>query len=281
MKKLSQKKEIVLFEEKEVRRTWHDEQWYFAINDVVEVLTQTPNVSDYIKKMRLRDSELGKGWGQIVTPLSIETKGGMQKINCSSLQGIFRIIQSIPSPKAEPFKQWLARVGQERIEEIQDPERAIVRAKKIYEQKGHTDDWIAKRMRGINVRNTLTDEWKGKGMKEGMEFAILTNEIYKGTFNMTAKGIKNYKDLGNPDNPRDHMSELELILTMLGEASTTELSKKENPDGFEQNKVVARKGGNVAGKAREELETQLGKTVVTKDNFLKSSQKTLKPKKKK
>lgn len=280
MKKLSQKKEIVLFEEKEVRRTWHDEQWYFAINDVVEVLTQTPNVSDYIKKMRLRDSELGKGWGQIVTPLSIETKGGIQKINCSSLQGIFRIIQSIPSPKAEPFKQWLARVGQERIEEIQDPERAIVRAKKIYEQKGHTDDWIAKRMRGINVRNTLTDEWKGKGMKEGLEFAILTNEIYTGTFSMTAKGIKNYKDLGNPDNPRDHMSELELILTMLGEASTTELSKKENPDGFEENKIVARKGGNVAGKAREELEKQLGKKVITKDNFLKKPAKSLKPKKK-
>ena len=280
MKKIVSEKQIVLFEEKEVRRTWHDEQWYFAINDVVEVLTQTPNVSDYIKKMRLRDSELGKGWGQIVTPLSIETKGGMQKINCSSLQGIFRIIQSIPSPKAEPFKQWLARVGQERIEEIQDPERAIVRAKKIYEQKGHTDDWIAKRMRGINVRNTLTDEWKGKGMKEGLEFAILTNEIYTGTFNMTAKGIKNYKDLGNPDNPRDHMSELELILTMLGEASTTELSKKENPDGFEQNKVVARKGGNVAGKAREELEIQLCKKVITKDNFLKASQKGLKQKKK-
>ena len=269
-----------VFEEKEVRRVWHDEQWYFVINDVVVALTQTPSVSDYIKKMRLRDTALGKGWGQIVTPLSIETKGGMQKINCSSLQGIFRIIQSIPSPKAEPFKQWLARVGQERIEEIQDPERAIVRAKKIYEQKGHTDDWIAKRMRGINVRNTLTDEWKGKGMKEGLEFAILTNEIYTGTFNMTAKGIKNYKDLGNPDNPRDHMSELELILTMLGEASTTELSKKENPDGFEQNKVVARKGGNVAGKAREELEIQLGKKVITKDNFLKASQKGLKQKKK-
>jgi hypothetical protein len=280
MKKPTTQNQIVLFEEKEVRRTWHDEQWYFAINDVVEVLTQTPNVSDYIKKMRLRDPELGKGWGQIVTPLSLETKGGMQKINCSSLQGIFRIIQSIPSPKAEPFKQWLARVGQERIEEIQDPERAIVRAKKIYEQKGHTDDWIAKRMRGINVRNTLTDEWKGKGMKEGLEFAILTNEIYTGTFNMTAKGIKNYKDLGNPDNPRDHMSELELILTMLGEASTTELSKKENPDGFEQNKVVARKGGNVAGKAREELEKQLGKKVITKDNFLKIPAKSLKSKNK-
>jgi hypothetical protein len=281
MKKPTQKpKQIVLFEEKEVRRSWHNEQWYFAINDVVKALTQTSNISDYIKKMRLRDTELGKGWGQIVTPLSIETKGGIQKLNCSSLKDIFRIIQSIPSPKAEPFKQWLARVGQERIEEIQDPERAIVRAKKIYEQKGYSDDWIAKRMRGINVRNSLTDEWKDKGMREGFEFAILTNEIYKGTFNMTAKGIKNYKNLNNPDNPRDHMSELELILTMLGEASTTELSKKENPEGFEENKAVAKKGGGVAGKAREELEKQLGGKVITKDNFLKEGQKSFRLKRK-
>ena len=160
--------------------------------------------------MRRRDTELSKGWGQIATPLSIKTRGGMQKLNCSDLQGIFRIIQSIPSPKAEPFKLWLAKVGQERIEEIQDPERAIIRAKKIYEQKGYNDDWIAKRMRGINVRNTLTDEWKERGAKEGFDFAILTNEIYKGAFSMTAKGIKNYKKLGNPDNPRDHRMSLSL-----------------------------------------------------------------------
>jgi len=266
-KPTSQQKQIVLFEEKEVRRTWHDEQWYFAINDVVEVLTQTPNVSDYIKKMRLRDAELGKGWGQIVTPLSIETKGGMQKINCSSLQGIFRIIQSIPSPKAEPFKQWLARVGQERIEEIQDPERAIVRAKKIYEGKGYNDDWIAKRMRGINVRNTLTDEWQGRGAKEGLDFAILTNEIYKGAFEMNAKQIKEFKSLSNPDNPRDHMSELELILTMLGEATTTKITTNRNSKGLPELSRDAKEGGQVAGNARKELEKKSGAKVIGKQNF--------------
>jgi hypothetical protein len=154
---------------------------------VVQALIDSKNVKDYINKIRQRDPELGKGYGQIVHILDINTKGGKQKMNCGNLQGIFRIIQSIPSPKAEPFKQWLAKVGQERIEEIQDPERAIIRAKKIYEQKGYNDDWIAKRMRGINVRNTLTDEWKDRGAKEGIEFAILTNEIYKGTFDMNAK----------------------------------------------------------------------------------------------
>ncbi len=273
MKKPTTQKQIVLFEEKEVRRTWHDDQWYFAINDVVEVLTQTPNVSDYIKKMRLRDPELGKGWGQIVTPLSLETKGGMQKINCSNLQGIFRIIQSIPSPKAEPFKQWLARVGQERIEEIQDPERAIVRAKKIYEGKGYNDDWIAKRMRGINVRNTLTDEWQGRGAKEGLDFAILTNEIYKGAFEMDAKQIKEFKSLSNPDNPRDHMSELELILTMLGEATTTKITTNRNSKGFPELSRDAKEGGQVAGNARKEIEQKTGEKVVGKQNFLQNTQK--------
>ena len=177
MKKNKQKnisKNIVLFEQKEVRRVWHDEQWYFVIVDVVSVLTDSIQPDGYIKDMRRRDPELQKGWGQIATPLSVPTKGGMQSINCASLQNIFRIIQSIPSPKAEPFKLWLAKVGQERIEEIQDPERAILRAKKIYEQKGYNDDWVAKRMRGINIRNTLTDEWKNRGVKEDAEYSILT-----------------------------------------------------------------------------------------------------------
>ncbi|KKR43005.1 hypothetical protein A2356_00080 [Candidatus Nomurabacteria bacterium RIFOXYB1_FULL_39_16] len=261
-------KNIVLFEQAEVRRAWHDEQWFFSINDVVRALTKTPNVSDYIKKMRMRDSELSKGWGQIVTPLKIQTMGGMQPMNCSSLQGIFRIIQSIPSPKAEPFKQWLARVGQERIEEIQDPERAIIRAKHIYEQKGYEDDWIAKRMRGINVRNTLTDEWKERGAKEGIDFAILTNEIYKGAFDLTAKGIKNYKKLNHPDNPRDHMNELELILTMLGEATTTTFSRARDSKGFPLLKKDAKDGGTVAGNARKEIELKSGKKVVNRENFL-------------
>lgn len=257
-----------IFEQKEVRRVWHDEQWYFVINDIVEALTQTSNVSDYIKKMRLRDIELGKGWGQIVTPLSVETKGGVQKLNCGDLQGIFRIIQSIPSPKAEPFKLWLARVGQERIEEIQDPERAIVRAKKIYEQKGYNDDWIAKRMRGINVRNTLTDEWQERGAREGFDFAILTNEIYKGAFEMNAKQIKEFKSLSNPDNPRDHMSELELILTMLGEATTTEITTTRNSQGLGKLRGDAKEGGAVAGRTRQDIEQRTGKKVVTRNNFL-------------
>ena len=171
----------------------------------------------------------------------------------SSLQGIFRIIQSIHSPKAEPFKQWLAKTGQERIEEIQDPERAIVRAKKIYEQKGYSDDWITKRMRGINVRNTLTNEWKDRGANSSFDFAMLTNEIYQGAFEMTAKEIKDFKSLNNPDNLRDHMGELELILTMLGEASSTEITKTRNSNGL--------------------IEQKTNKKVMGKENFLITSHK--------
>jgi DNA-damage-inducible protein D len=223
--------------------------------------------------MRRRDEELAKGWGQIATPLGVQTKGGMQKNNCANLGGIFRIIQSIPSPKAEPFKQWLAKVGQERIEEIQDPERAILRAKKIYDQKGYSDDWIAKRMRGINVRNTLTDQWKNRGAREGFDFAILTNEIYTGAFAMDAKQIKQFKSLGNPDNLRDHMSELELILTMLGEATTTEITTTRNSKGLPALARDAQEGGVVAGNARKEIEQKTGKKVTGKENFLRSGQK--------
>lgn len=267
-KKIKSTKQITVFEGKEVRRVWHLEQWYFAVNDIVELLSESTNVSAYIKKMRQRDVELVKGWGQFVTPLSIKTKGGIQEVNCANLAGVFRIIQSIPSPKAEPFKLWLAKVGQERIEEIQDPERAVIRAKKIYEQKGHDDDWIAKRMRGINIRNTLTDEWKNRDAKEGIEFAILTNEIYKGTFEMTASEIKDYKEISKQDNARDHMNELELILTMLGEATTTELSRNRDSRGFSSLQKDAKDGGSVSGNARKEIESKTGKRVVTPENFL-------------
>lgn len=265
-------KDVAIFEEKEVRRTWYSGQWYFSIVDVVSALTDSIQPDGYIKDMRRRDPELSKGWGQIATPLPIKTKGGTQKLNCSNLQGIFRIIQSIPSPKAEPFKLWLAKVGQERIEEIQDPERAIIRAKKIYEQKGYDDEWIAKRMRGINIRNTLTEEWKDRGAKEGIDFAILTNEIYKGTFEMTAKQIKKYKNLDNPDNPRDHMNELELILTMLGEATTTKLSQVRDSRGLPLLKKDAKDGGQVAGNARKEIEIKSGKRVAMKGNYLNQKQ---------
>jgi len=274
--KIEIKKHIAIFEEKEVRRTWYDEQWYFVIVDIIQILTESVQPEGYIKDMRRRDEELSKGWGQIATPLSVQTKGGKQKMNCANLQGIFRIIQSISSPKAEPFKQWLAKVGQERIEEIQDPERAIIRAKKIYEQKGYGDEWIAKRMRGINVRNTLTDEWQERGAKEGFDFAILTNEIYKGAFDMTAKGIKKYKSLNNPDNPRDHMNELELILTMLGEATTTKLTQIRDSKGLLLLKKDAKEGGQVAGNARKEIEMKTGEKVIMKGNFLNNKIKKIK-----
>ncbi len=261
-------KHITLFEEKEVRRVWHKEQWFFVIEDVVFVLTSSKNVKDYINKIRQRDPELSKGYGQIVHTLDVSTKGGVQRMNCANLQGIFRLIQAIPSPKAEPFKQWLARVGQERVEEIQDPERAIVRAKRIYDQKGYSEDWIAKRMRGINVRNTLTDAWKDRGAKEGLEFAILTNEIYHGAFEMTARQIKEYKHLGNPDNPRDHMNELELILTMLGEATTTELHRSRNSVGLSSLQKDAKDGGKVAGNTRKDIEAKTGTKVASRENYL-------------
>lgn len=271
---MKDQKHLAIFEEKEVRRTWYDEQWYFSVSDVVQALTDSADVKQYIKKIRTRDNELSVNWGTICTLLEVISKDGKKRQEkMASLEGIFRIIQSIPSPKAEPFKQWLAQVGQERIEEIQDPERAIVRAKRIYEQKGYSEDWIAKRMRGINIRNTLTDEWKERGAKGGFDFAILTNEIYKGTFDMTAKEIKEYKSLDNPDNPRDHMNELELILTMLGEASTTEISQTRDSQGLPSLRKDAKEGGEVAGNARKEIETKTGKKVAMKANYLKSPQK--------
>lgn len=268
-----------VFEEKEVRRVWHNEQWYFSVSDIVQVLTDSDDVKQYIKKMRMRDEELSVNWGTICTPLQVISKDGKKREeNMAQLQGVFRIIQSIPSPKAEPFKQWLARVGQERIEEIQDPERAIVRAKKIYEQKGYNEDWISKRMRGINIRNTLTDKWQERGAKGGIDFAILTNEIYRGAFEMDAKQIKEFKSLSNPDNPRDHMSELELILTMLGEATTTEITNTRDSKGLPELSRDAKEGGAVAGRTRKDIETQTGKKVISKDNF--KNQKLLKSGKK-
>ena len=281
MKKRQIKNDIypTVFEEKEVRRVWHNEQWFFSIIDVVSILSQSNRPRKYWDdlKRKLKDEgfQLSDKIGQLKLPSS---DGKSYLTDVTNLEGIFRIIQSIPSPKAEPFKQWLARVGQERIEEIQDPERAIVRAKKIYEQKGYKDDWIAKRMRGINVRNTLTDEWQERGAKEGFDFAILTNEIYRGAFEMDAKQIKEFKSLNNPDNPRDHMSELELILTMLGEATTTEITTTRNSKGLPKLSQDAKEGGQVAGRTRKDIEIKTGKKVISRDNY--KNQKFLKEKKK-
>jgi len=263
---------IKLFESNQIRVTWNesDQKWYFVIADVIQVLTDTLNPTDYIKKMRKRDHLLSEGWGQIVTPLSIETAGGKQKINCANAQGLLRIIQSIPSPKAEPFKLWLAQVGSDRLDEIENPELAQQRMKEIYKAKGYPDSWIEKRVRGIAVREELTDEWKNRGVTEGKEYSILTAEIAKATFGMTPSQYKEFKGLKR-ENLRDHMTDLELIFSMLGEASTTEIAKNTNAQGFNENHEVAKKGGKIAGDARKQLEKESGKKIVSKDNFLASN----------
>jgi DNA-damage-inducible protein D len=220
---------IVLFKEKTIRRIWHNDEWWFCVVDVIIALTDSINPTDYIKKIRSRDEELTKGWGQIVTPLSLDTTGGKQKINCANTEGIFRIIQSIPSPKAEPFKRWLAKVGYERIQEIENPELAQERMKQLYEQKGYPKDWIDKRLRGVAIRQNLTDEWQERGITNQNDYAILTAEISKATFGMTPAEYKQYKNIPSKSkvNLRDHMTDLELIFTMLGEKVTTEISKTE------------------------------------------------------
>ncbi|MFZ0035488.1 MAG: Bro-N domain-containing protein [Sedimentisphaerales bacterium] len=262
---------IAVFRGKRIRKTLHKNEWCFSISDVVEALTDTPNSTDYIKKMRKRDPELAKGWGQIVTPLVVETEGGPQKVNCANTEGIFRIIQSIPSPKAEPFKRWLARVGYERIQEIEDPELATKRTRALYKAKGYSDGWIEKRMRGIAIREELTDEWNKRGVKEDSEYAILTAEISKATFGLTPSQYKRLKGLKR-ENLRDHMNDLEQIFSMLGEAATTEITRNRDAQGFVESKHAAVEGGGVAGKARKDLESRTGKRVVSRQNYLESPQ---------
>lgn len=260
---------IKLFESKQIRTVWNEveQKWYFVVADVVQVLTDTPNPTDYIKKMRKRDELLSQGWGQLVTPLLVETPGGKQKLNCANARGLLRIIQSIPSPKAEPFKLWLAQVGSDRLDEIENPELATQRTRELYKLKGYPDDWIEKRMRSIAIREELTDEWKNRGVKEQKDYAILTAEISKATFGLTPSQYKKVKGLKS-QNLRDHMNDLELIFSMLGEASTTAIVKTRNPKGFIENKIAAKQGGSVAGKARRDLETKTGKKVVSSENYL-------------
>ena len=259
--------QIAIFHRKEIRKTIHNNEWWFVIVDVVAILTDSSQPDGYLKDMRRRDLELNKGWGQIATPLSIDTAGGKQNMNCANAEGILRIIQSIPSPKAEPFKRWLARVGYERIQEIEDPELATKRTRFLYKAKGYPDSWIAKRMRGIEVRETLTDEWQKRGIKQQREYEILTAEISRATFGMTPNQYKKFKQL-KKENLRDHMDDLELIFTMLGEASTTEIAKVKNAQGFPENKEASQKGGMIAGDARKKLEKETGKKISTSKNFL-------------
>ena len=268
---------IKLYQDKKIRSVWNDEeeQWYFSGVDVVEALTDSADPKQYIKKLRSRDEGLNTNWGTICTPVEmIALDGKRRKIQAANVKGLFRIIQSIPSPKAEPFKQWLAQVGYERMLEIEHPELAQERMKQLYEQNGYPKDWIDKRLRGIAIRQNLTDEWKKRGITEERDFAILTAEISKATFGMTPSEYKEFKGLTKKNqNLRDHMDDLELIFTMLGERVTTEISEKEKPESFSESKKVARRGGNVAGEARKATEKELGRSVVSDKNFLPESEK--------
>jgi prophage antirepressor-like protein len=262
---------IALFQSREIRRTLHNDEWWFVITDIVSALTDAVNPSDYWKKMRRRDPALSldsQGGGQIDPPLALafDTAGGRQKLQCWNTQGIFRLIQSIPSPRAEPFKRWLAKVGKERLDEIENPELAMGRMQELYEKKGYPKEWIDKRLRGIAVRQDLTDEWKQRGVTNSQEFAILTNEIMQGTFALKVDEYKQVKALAR-ENLRDHMTDIELILTMLAEATTTKLHRDRDSIGMVPLKKDAQDGGAVAGRTRKDIEKQTGKLVISKENF--------------
>ena len=260
---------IVVFQDKQIRRVWVDDDWYFSIVDIVGVLTGSPEPRKYWNKVKTReftDLQLSPIWRQLKLPAA---DGKQYRTDCATTQAMFRIIQSIPSPKAEPFKQWLAQVGYERVQEIENPELAQERMKAIYEAKGYPKDWIDKRLRGIAIRQNLTDGWKERGIREERDFAILTAEIARATFGVTPSEHRAIKRLTKKgQNLRDHMTDLELIFTMLGERVTTEISQQEKPDTFAESKQVARRGGNVAGVARRETERELGHSVVSGQNFL-------------
>jgi len=272
---------IKLFESKQIRTVWNetDQIWYFSVQDVVQLLTDTLNVKDYIKKMKKRDAELNSNWGTICPLVEMEAADGKRrKVQAADAKGLLRIIQSIPSSKAEPFKQWLAQVGSDRLDEIENPELATQRTRELYKAKGYPDVWIEKRMRSIAIREELTEEWKNRGIKEKIEYSILTAEISKATFGLTPSEYKKVKGLKS-QNLRDHMTDLELIFSMLGEASTTAIVKTKNPKGFIQNKVVAKQGGTIAGNARKALELKTGEKVVSEENYLLESKKNKKIKK--
>jgi prophage antirepressor-like protein len=269
-KEKTEQNKIIVFESKRIRRVWHNEEWYFSVVDVCGALTDSPDAGAYWRKLKQRLNNEGS---QIVTfchGLKLESSDGKKyTTDCANTEGMFRIIQSIPSPKAEPFKRWLAKVGYERVQEIENPELSQERMKELYEKKGYPKDWIDKRLRGIAIRQNLTDEWKERGVKSETDFAILTSEISQATFGLTPTEYKKVKGLTQKNqNLRDHMTDLELIFTMLGEKVTTEISQKEKPDSFVKNKKVAKRGGGVAGKARKETEKELGRSVITNKNFL-------------
>ena len=265
---MDEKNAIRIFEDKKIRTAWDEgqEEWYFSVQDVVAVLAESSDPKQYIKKMRARDPELSANWGTICTPVQMSAADGkMRKIQAADTEGLLRIIQSIPSPKAEPFKRWLAQVGRERIEETIDPEQAIDRALETYQKKGYDTDWIHQRILSIRVRNELTAEWQERGVQQGKEYAILTDEITKAWSGMSTRQYKKLKGL-QKENLRDNMSTMEIVLNMLAEATTTELSKAHQPEGFSESQTIARRGGSYAGQVRQDIEKDTGRPVITSQN---------------
>jgi hypothetical protein len=255
---------VKLFEQKQVRSVWNEEeeQWYFSIVDVIAVLTDSVNPTDYLKKIRKRDPELGSYLGTNCPQVNILSNGKNRKILAGKTTAVFRLIQSVPSPNAEPFKLWLAKVGSERLDEIADPEIGIDRLMETYLKKGYSKEWVNQRLKSIEVRKDLNDEWEVRGVKKGQEFAILTDEITKAWSGLSVKEYKNLKDL-KKENLRDNMTNLELVLNMLAEATTTEISKEKKPITFQQNKTIAKQGGTIAGNTRREIEEKTGKKIVS------------------
>ena len=266
-------KSLVVFRGKEIRRTWFNDEWWFSVVDIVGTLTRTDRARKYWSDLKTKLQDEGFEVSEKIGQLKLMAEDGKLRFtDCANTKNMFRIIQSIPSPKAEPFKEWLAQVGYDRVQEIENPELAQTRMKEIYKAKGYSDDWIEKRIRGIAIRDELTDEWKKRDVKTEREYSILTAEISKATFGMTPSEYKDFKGL-KKENLRDHMNDLELIFTMLGEASTTRIAKDKDAQGFIENKEAAKKGGTVAGVARKELEQQSIRKVSTPENYLSEPEK--------
>jgi prophage antirepressor-like protein len=265
---MTQHNAIKLFEEKRVRTVWDDKQekWFFSVVDVVAVLTDSANPTDYLKKMRKRDPELGSFVGTNCPQVAMLTETGKKRLTLAAdTEGMFRIIQSIPSPKAEPFKLWMARVAAERLDQMQDPELSINQALMDYKRLGYSDNWINQRLKSIEIRKELTDEWKRHGLQEGVQFATLTDIIYQTWSDMTAREYKQFKGL-KKENLRDNMTNKELVLNMLAELSTKEISESRNPETFSEHQQIARQGGEIARNARMELEEKTGKEVISPMN---------------
>lgn len=265
---------LVVFQDKKIRRAWYNNKWYFSVIDIVRALTDSVDAKDYWYRLKQRESESsGIELSTFCRQLKLPAEDGkLRETDCADTESLFRIIQSIPSPKAEPFKLWLAQVGYERVQEIENPELAQERMKKLYEQKGYSKSWVDKRLRGIAVRQDLTDEWTKRGVTNQEDFSILTAEISKASFGMTPSEYKRLKGV-DKENLRDHMTDLELIFTMLGEASTTEMEKVKDPKSFPEHKKVSREGGKIAKNARLELEKKTNRKIISAENYLQEPEK--------